>query len=78
MAIETSKPGKSVYVKMGMWWDEEQGHIHMTAPGVHGFHTTVNANAESKRGHPNLFMKLARALREGGVPHPVIEGDTDA
>lgn len=78
MAIETSKPGNSVYVNMGVWWDKDQGHIHLTAPGVHGFHTTVNANPESKRGHPNLFMKLAKALREGGAPYPPITESTDA
>lgn len=78
MTIESSKPGKSVYVKMGMWWDDDQGHIHLTAPGVHGFHTTVCENPDSKRGHPNLFMKLARALRDGGAPHPPIREKGDA
>lgn len=58
---------------MGVWWDEKQGQIHLTAPGVNGFHTTISPNPESKRGHPNLFMKLAKALREGGAPHPLIE-----
>lgn len=78
MALEASKPGRSVYVKMGMWWDPEQGHIHLTAPGVHGFHTTVCPNPDSKRGHPNLFAKLARALRDAGAPHPDLEEDAQA
>lgn len=78
MAIEASKPGKSAYVRMGMWWDADQGHIHLTAPGVHGFHTTVNDNPESKRGHPNLFTKLAKALRDAGAPHPPIKSEADA
>lgn len=78
MVIEASKPGKSAYVRMGMWWDEDQGHIHLTAPGVHGFHTTVNDKPESKRGHPNLFAKLAKALRDAGAPHPPITDKADA
>jgi hypothetical protein len=71
--METSKLGKSVYLKMSVWWDEEQGDIHLTASGDHGFHTTVNDSPTSKRRHPNLFRNLAKALREGGAPHPLIE-----
>jgi hypothetical protein len=48
---EISKPGKSVYVRMGVWWDPDQGHIHLTAPGVEGFHTTLNNTPGSKRCH---------------------------
>lgn len=73
MTIEKSERGKTIYVRMGIWWNEDQGHIHLASPDVRGFHTTVNNNTESKRGHSNLFMKLARALREAGVPYPTIE-----
>ena len=69
---QSSKPGKSVYLEMGIWYDEDQDHIHMTAKGVPGFHTTVNANAESKRGHPNMFGKLAKVLRDAGAPAPAV------
>jgi hypothetical protein len=75
---ETSKPGKSVYVRMGVWWDEEQGHIHLTAPGVHGFHTTLNNTPGSKRCHENMFMKLAKLLQDEGAPHPPILELSDA
>jgi hypothetical protein len=71
---EISKPGKSVYVRMGVWWDEEQGHIYLTAPGVHGFHTTLNDTPGSKRCHQNMFYKLAKLLRDAGAPHPLIQG----
>jgi hypothetical protein len=70
--MRTSKPGKSVYLDVGIWFDENQGHIHMTAKGVDGFHTTVAPNPDSKRGHPNLYMKLAKCLRDAGAPHPEI------
>ena len=69
---QASGPGKSVYVKMGIWWDADQGHIHLTAKGVKGFHTTVSHDPDSKRGHPNLFAKLAKVLKDNGAPHPTI------
>lgn len=71
--MRTSKPGKSVYLDLGVWYDEEQGHIHLTARNVDGFHTTVNNDPASVRGHPNLFAKLAKCLREAGAPHPSVE-----
>jgi hypothetical protein len=68
--------GNTAYLNVGVWYDQRTGHIHMTLPRSGWFHTTVTADAESKRGHPNLFGKLARALREAGVPGPdPIEAD---
>jgi hypothetical protein len=58
--------------------DEEQGHIHLTARNVKGFHTTVTSDPASKRGHPNLFNKLAKCLRDAGAPHPKIVEEVDA
>jgi len=75
--MRTSEPGKSVYLDVGIWYDEKQGHIHMTAKNVPGFHTTVADNPASKRGHPNLFMKLAKCLRDSGAPHPEIKQDAE-
>jgi hypothetical protein len=69
---EASGPGRSVYLEMGIWWDAQQGHIHLTGKDVPGFHTTVSADEGSKRGHPNLFAKLAKVLRDNGAPHPPI------
>jgi hypothetical protein len=68
--MERSKKGKTVYAKVGVWYDEEQGHIHITIPESGWFHTTVNANEGSKRCHKNLFAKLGRLLREQGAPTP--------
>jgi hypothetical protein len=45
----------------------------MTAPGSDWFHTTVNDNPNSKRGHHSLFGMLARALKEAGAPHPEVK-----
>jgi hypothetical protein len=69
---EASGPGRSVYMEVGIWWDAEQGHIHLTAKNVSGFHTTVSLDPASKRGHPNLFAKLAKVLRDNGAPYPEI------
>lgn len=68
--MELSKPGKSVYAEIGVWWDKETGQIHLTIPNSGWFHTTVNAKDGSIRCHKNLFAKLARLLREQGAPAP--------
>lgn len=62
--------GNTAYLNVGIWYDNDTGHIHMTLPHSGWFHTTVTDDAKSKRGHPNLFAKLSRALREAGVPGP--------
>jgi hypothetical protein len=68
--IRKSEKGNTVYLNVGVWYDANTGHIHMTLPHSDWFHTTVNGDENSKRGHPNLFAKLARVLREEGVPSP--------
>lgn len=67
---KSERGGKTAYLKMGAWYDDRNGHIHLAIPGTDWFHTTVAPNTESKRGHPNLYGKLARALRDAGVPAP--------
>ncbi len=64
------RSGKTVYPKIGIWYDEKAGDIHFSIPG-HGL-STVNANADSRRGNPHLFNKLAKVLRDEGKPHPPI------
>lgn len=76
--MRKSKPGNSVYLEVGVWFNQETGKIHMTAKDGDGFHTTVNDDPVSKRGHPNLYMKLAKCLRKAGAPHPAIEDKDDA
>jgi hypothetical protein len=67
------RDGKTAYPKIGIWFDEEGGDIHLSIAG-HGL-STINANAMSKRGNPHLFNKLAKALRDEGKPHPSIVED---
>ena len=71
------RSGKTAYLKVGAWFDEDRGDIHLTIADE-GF-STVNADPLSKRGNPHLFNKLAKALRAEGKPHPpVIEDWKDA
>jgi hypothetical protein len=73
---KSEKGGNTAYLNVGIWYDAKTGHIHMTVPHSGWFHTTVSGDAKSKRGHANLFGKLARALKQAGVPGPsVIEAD---
>lgn len=67
--MEVSKKGNAVYVNMGMWF-EKDGSIHLTAPGVPGFHVAVNKEPDRPNGHPTLFRRLANCLRENGAPAP--------
>ena len=69
--------GKSVYLDVGIWWNEDQKSIHMTVKDAPWFHTTVREDQKGKRGHPNLFYKLAKCLRAVGAPHPPIPNGTD-
>ena len=70
MTYGSQKGDKTVYLNVGVWYDAKTDQIRLTLPHSGWFHTTVKRNAESKRGHPNLFAKLARALKEAGAPHP--------
>ena len=67
MAGPSGKTGKAT---IGLWFDEQAGDIHLSIPD-HGL-STVNCDAASKRGHPHLFNKLAKLLRDQGKPHPPI------
>ena len=62
--------GKTDYSKIGIWFDEKAGDIHLSIPGQ-GL-STVNANPASIRGHPHLFKKLAKVLKADGKPHPPV------
>ena len=66
----TERSGKTGQVTINLWFDEEAGDIHLSIPGQ-GL-STVNDDAESKRGNPHLFNKLAKVLRDQGKPHPQV------
>ncbi|WP_315758980.1 MULTISPECIES: hypothetical protein [unclassified Bradyrhizobium] len=70
---KSQRGGNSAYLKMGAWYDQKTGHIHLTIPGTSWFHSTVANDPSSIRGNPNLYAKLARALKEAGVPGPDVD-----
>ncbi len=71
--MRISEKGGSIYLDVGVWWDEDNECIRMTSRDARvPFHTTVNEDPESKRGHPNLFQHLAKCLSTAGAPHPPI------
>lgn len=61
---------KTACPKIGIWFDETAGDIHLSIPG-YGL-STINGKADSARGNPHLFNKLAKALSAEGKPHPAI------
>lgn len=64
-------PGKTIYPKVGVWYDEKDQTIHLRI-AEQGL-STVSSNPKLKRGNPHLFAKLAKALRDAGVPYPPVE-----
>ena len=69
---KSEKGGNTAYLNVGAWYNAETGHIHLTLPHSDWFHTTVSPAPDSKRGHPNLYGKLAKALKQAGVPAPEV------
>ena len=69
------RSGKTGTLTIGLWFDEAAGDIHLRLPD-HGL-STVGADATSKRGHPHLFNKLAKVLRDQGKVHPAVVEEWD-
>jgi hypothetical protein len=59
---------KSINLNLGVWYDEKSRHIKVAGPGLTA--STVSNDPASKRYHPNLYRKLAKALRDAGAPAP--------
>jgi hypothetical protein len=59
---------KSINMELRVWYDEKSRHIKIAGKGLTA--STVSNDPASARYHPNLFNKLAKALRDGGVPAP--------
>lgn len=60
--------GKSIQLNLRVWYDPASGHIKLAGPGLTA--STVSNDPNRKRYHPNLYVKLSRALREAGAPAP--------
>jgi hypothetical protein len=59
---------KSITLELRVWYDEKSRQIKLAGRGLTA--STVSNEPASKRYHPNLFRKLATALREAGAPAP--------
>ncbi len=72
--MRTSKEGNTVYLDVGIWYDDKQDAIHLVVkdPDKTDLHTTINRDPQSKRGHPNLFEKLTDCLNRAGAPAPTL------
>ena len=67
---KSAKGQGTAYLEMGVWYDAKSGHIRLSVPKSDWFITTVCNDPKSKRCHANLYGKLARALKEAGMPAP--------
>ncbi|CAN1722801.1 protein of unknown function [Hyphomicrobium sp. 1Nfss2.1] len=61
---------KSVSLAVRVWYDEEQGNIHIASKDDHELISTINRDPAHSRGHPHLFNKLAKCLRDESKPAP--------
>lgn len=69
--MSTGRPNdKTTTVRLSIWWEPEAQEIHIASNDTERFITTVNDDPTNRRGHPNLFRKLADILREDGKPAP--------
>jgi hypothetical protein len=64
---------KSINLELRVWYDEKTRYIKLAGGGMTA--SAVSNDPASQRYHPNLFRKLAVALRDAGAPSPEI---TDA
>ena len=69
---KSARGGRSVYLRVGLWYSEREHAIHITAPGADGqFHSWVTNNPGSVRHHATLYKHLKRVLQEQGAwPEP--------
>lgn len=74
--MRLSKKGKSVHFEVGIWCDKKD-IIHVTCNEIDDFHIAVNPEPERPNGHPTLYRRLAKCLKEAGAPAPSIEDDDD-
>ncbi len=72
---EISKPGKAIYLRVGIWYNKKNGEIHMSGKNGSRFLTRISGDRASARGHRSLFKALAKCLKDNGAPAPEIEAN---
>jgi hypothetical protein len=74
---ESSKSGRTIFPKIGIWYAEDDGHIRLSIEGQ-GL-TSISNDPDSERYHRTLYKKLAEVLRDSGAFIPASPaGKTDA
>ena len=61
---------RPVYVDVGIWFSEGTGEVHLAVSGFKNTYVTLTNKPTSDHGHPELYRKLARVLKEVGAPCP--------
>lgn len=61
---------KTLSLNLSVWYDANDGHIHVATQDGDGFISSVGNNAQNLRGHPHLYSKLADALQKAGRAAP--------
>ena len=65
-------PEPTVLIEIAVRYDEETGIVHVSAPGIDGFRTTIREDPALQRGHPLLYRKLKDHLERSGAVKPWI------
>ena len=68
--MQAGQPVDTVYLNVGIWYDEQQGRIHLVTEGITGFHATISDDPSRRHGHPSLFRDLALCLAVHGAAAP--------
>ena len=65
-------PDISVLIEFAVRYDEKTGIVHISAPGIESFRTTVREDPALQRGHPILYQELRDHLERTGAIRPWI------
>jgi hypothetical protein len=59
--IVKSKLGRAAYGRTGFWLADDNS-VHVTMPGVRGFHVRISDDPTKSWGHPRLHRLFKQAL----------------
>lgn len=62
--------GKTVYFRIGIWYDEDSGEIRVQSDEAESFMASVSRDPDSRHGDPSLYDHLAKVLRGAGAKAP--------
>jgi len=73
MSKDTKKT--SATFPVSVWYAADTGEILVSRPTEKSFITSISADPGAENGHPQLYSKLASALRDAGAicPGPALK-----